>query len=329
MKALLFSLLMIWMGATPNALADEASYNKMKTDVETLFHMNGDFVDVKIAIDKLVDPTIDEQALREQFNDYMTPLTLMMQGVDLDHERLNVIKRFLFEAGQWNEHRILRYDFSDPFAKISKHRFLTYTLTERLGNCVTMPSLMLLLGKKFGLKITLSILPRHTFNKFTDELNRTWNLEATSGGGYMRESHYREQFQFSEKAVETGAYLSALTDEQTIALMAQFIPEWLMQHDKPEEAIAAYDVILKHFPNDVFAWVGRGSSFAMILNRDFSSKFKSFDEMTPEEKQSALFLSEMNKYNFDQAEALGWTETDDLKSEIQSVAQEQKQWKKR
>lgn len=325
MKALLFSLLLIWIGATPNALADEASYYKMKADVEALFHMKGDFDDVKIAIDKLVDPTIDEKALRKQFNDYMAPLTLMMQGVELDHERLNVLKHFLFDAGRWNQYRVLRYDFSDPFAKVSNHRFLNYTLSERLGNCVTMPSLMMLLGKKFGLKMTLSILPRHTFIKFTDELNRTWNLETTSGGGYTRDSHYREQFQFSEKAVESGAYMSALTDEQTIALMAQFIPEWLMQHDKSDEAIAAYDVILKHFPNDVFAWVGRGSSFAMILNRDFRSKFKSLDEMRPEDKQSALFLLEMNKQNFDQAEALGWTEHDDLKSEIQSIAQEQKQ----
>jgi hypothetical protein len=28
----------------------------------------------------------------------------------------------------------------------------------------------------------------------------------------------------------------------------------------------------------------------------------------------------MNKHDFDQAEALGWTETDDLKSSIQAVA---------
>jgi hypothetical protein len=33
----------------------------------------------------------------------------------------------------------------------------------------------------------------------------------------------------------------------------------------------------------------------------------------------------MNKQNFDQAEALGWQETDDLKSAIQSAAEVQQQ----
>jgi regulator of sirC expression with transglutaminase-like and TPR domain len=319
MKAFVISLLLVLLGAAPNALSDEASYIKMKADVEALFHMKGDFVDVKIAVDKLVDPTIDEESLRKQFNQYMAPLTLMMQGVEKDHERLNVLKQFLFDAGQWNQNHVLSYDFSDPFAKVGTHRFLTYTLNERLGNCVTMPTIMMLLGQKFGLKMTLSILPRHTFVKFTDELNRTWNIEATSGGGYTRDTYYREKFQFSEKAVESGAYMSALTDEETIALIAQFIPEWMMQHDKPEEAIAAYDVILKHFPKDVLAWVGRGSSFAMILRRDFVTKFKSLKEMTPKQQQQALQLSQMNKHDFDQAEALGWTETDDQKSSIQAV----------
>jgi regulator of sirC expression with transglutaminase-like and TPR domain len=320
MKAFVISLLLVLLGAAPNALSDEASYFKMKADVEALFHMKGDFFDVKIAVDKLVDPTIDEQALRRQFNNYMAPLSLMMQGVETDHERLNVLKHFLFDAGEWNQNHVLSYDFADPFAKIGNHRFLAYTLSERLGNCVTMPNMMLLLGQKFGLKMTLSILPRHTFVKFTDELNRTWNIEATSGGGYTRDSYYREKFQFSERAVESGAYMSALTDEETIALIAQFIPEWMMQHDRPEEAIAAYDIILKHYPKDVLAWVGRGSSFAMILQRDFVTKFKSLEEMTLKQQQQALQLSEMNKHDFDQAEALGWTETDDLKSSIQSVA---------
>ena len=320
MKALVVSLLLVLICTASNAMADEASYFKMKADVQALFHMKGDFVDVKIAVDKLVDPTIDEESLRKQFNQYMAPLTLMMQGVEKDHERLNVLKQFLFDAGQWNQNHVLSYDFSDPFAKVGTHRFLTYTLNERLGNCVTMPTLMMLLGQKFGLKMTLSILPRHTFVKFTDELNRTWNIEATSGGGYTRDTYYREKFQFSEKAVESGAYMSALTKEETIALMAQFIPEWMIQHDRPEEAIAAYDIILKHYPKDVLAWVGRGSSFAMILQRDFVTKFKSLEEMTLKQQQQALQLSQMNKHDFDQAEVLGWTETDDLKSSIQAVA---------
>jgi hypothetical protein len=60
-----------------------------------------------------------------------------------------------------------------------------------------------------------------------------------------------------------------------------FIPEWLTQHDKPEDAIAAYDVILQHYPKDISALIGRGSSYAMILRRDFLPKYKSLNEMTP------------------------------------------------
>jgi regulator of sirC expression with transglutaminase-like and TPR domain len=307
------------------AFADEASYSKMTPDVKALFHMRGDFVDLKIAIDKIVDPNVDAVATRAKFDAFAAPLEELLQGVQSDHERLKVLRQFLFTAGAWNQNHPLRYDFDDPFAKIGDHRFLTYTLKGRLGNRVTMPTLMMLLGKRVDLNMTLLLLPRHAFVKFRDEQNRIWNLEATSGGGYTRDSHYREQFKFSQKAVDSGVYKRALTDEKAIALLAQFIPEWLMQHDKQEDAIAAYDIILKHFPNDAFAWVGRGSSFALILRRDFVSKFKSFDEMTPDQRQSAEFLSAMNKHNFDQAEALGWTEQDDLKSEIEKTTFVRKQ----
>ena len=181
-----------------------------------------------------------------------------------------------------------------------------------------MPQLLLLLGKKVDLHMTLSYLPRHNFIKFTDEQNHTWNLEATSGGGYVRDSHYIEQFQMSNKAIETGAYMATLTDDETIASMAHFIPEWLMHHDKPEEAIAAYSVLIQHNPKDVYAWIGRGSSFALMLRRDITSKYTSLRQMTLEQKQYADRLLEANKQDFEQAEALGWTENDDLKSAIAS-----------
>jgi regulator of sirC expression with transglutaminase-like and TPR domain len=320
----LAAIIVSWAFIWP-AFADEASYYKMKADTEALFHLKGDFVDLKIAIDKFVDPTIDERALLKRFNDYLAPLPLMMQGAANDHQRLKTLRHFLFDAGQWNEYRVLRYDFSDPFGHDSRHRFLSYTLNEKLGNCSTMASTMFLIGRKMGLKMTLSILPRHVFIKFTDEQNRTWNIEATSGGGYTRDNYYREQFQFSEKAVESGAYMSTLTDEQALALMAQFIPDSLMAQGKPEEAIAAYSVILQHFPTNPYAWLGRGSSYGMVLRRDFLSKYESVSQMSPEQKQTVLDLSNMNKDDFDQAEALGWNESDDLKSAIQSAAKEQKQ----
>jgi hypothetical protein len=125
MKTILISLLLVLLGCASKALADEASYYKMKVDTEALFHMQGDLVDVKIAVDKIVDPSIDAEALRRKFNEDSAPLTLMMQGVGPDHEKLKILRRFLFEAGNWNQNRVLSYDFADPFAKISNHRFLT------------------------------------------------------------------------------------------------------------------------------------------------------------------------------------------------------------
>jgi regulator of sirC expression with transglutaminase-like and TPR domain len=325
MKALVFSLLMTLLFSLPKAMADEASYYKTKTDVEALFHMNGDFVDVKIAIDKLVDPSIDMIALRKQFDDYRAPLVTMLQGVIGDHEKLAVLRRFIYEPGPWNNYKVLAYDHNDPLAQILEHRFLGYTIDNRSGTCSTMPQLMMLLGKSIGLRMTLAFLPKHNFIKFTDEQNREWNLEATSGGGYTRESHYRKSTPISDRAVETGAYMRALSDEEAIASLAHFVGEWYLKRGRPEDAIAAYTVLLRHNPKDVSAWVGRGSAHALILRHEFIGKFNRMNEMTPQQQQDAMYLSDMNKHDFDQAEALGWSEQDDQQSLAQSNANAKKQ----
>jgi regulator of sirC expression with transglutaminase-like and TPR domain len=325
MKALVFSLFMILLCSLPKAMADEASYYKTKTDVEALFHMSGDLVDVKIAIDKLVDPSINVLVLRKQFDDYRAPLVTMLQAVIGDHEKLAVLRRFIYEPGPWNSYKVLAYDHDDPLAQILEHRFLGYTIDSRSGTCSTMPQLMMLLGKSIGLKMTLAFLPKHNFIKFTDDQNREWNLEATSGGGYTRESHYRKSTIISDRAVETGAYMRALSEEEAIASLAHFVGEWYLKRGRPEDAIAAYTVILRHSPKDVSAWVGRGSAHALILRREFLGKFSSMAEMTPQQQRDAIHLSEMNKHDFDQAEALGWSEQDDRQSLALSAADAQKQ----
>lgn len=111
-----------------------------------------------------------------------------------------------------------------------------------------MPMLLMILGRRIGLRMTLALAPLHVFVKYTDDRGRVWNLEATSGGGFTRDVWYRHKFSMTEAAVAKGTYLRSLPEDETAAVMASSLVEYLVKEKRPEEAIEAANVILRHYP---------------------------------------------------------------------------------
>lgn len=313
----LFGILVALWSFAVSAVAEQYltfSNDVLAAQVEALFTPDRNFVDTKIAIDGILDPTVDPHSLRAQFESYIKPLHAMLIGTRTDHDKLKVLRHFLYRPGNWNNNLPLAYDHSDPDAKILDHKFLGYLLRTRNGTCSTMPLLVTLVGRRIGLNMTLAYGPKHVLMKFKDSTGEHWNLEATSGAGYTRESYYRAQFHMTDKALANGIYLRTLNDEETTAAMANFLLEWLMKNNRPEDAIIAATVILNHDPKNVFAVLARGSSHTMILRRDILSKYTKRSELTTDQLAYAEALSAANFRDFSAAEALGWTEQDDLKS---------------
>jgi regulator of sirC expression with transglutaminase-like and TPR domain len=302
----------------------EVETKALVAKVEALFAGNSDWANIKFRADGIADASQNNNTARNQLERLTTALQAFITDKQPrnDHEKLHLLKMFVYQSGPWNDHRPFAYDLTDPFGKIREHRYLANYLEGRKGNCVTMPILFAILGKRIGLNMTLAMAPRHVFVKFTDDAGREWNLEATSGAGYTRDSHYRKEMPMKDAAVENGLYLKALTNTEAIATLADTITEELMQKRAFEQVIAVSDVMLKHHPKSIVAILRRGSSFAAIVQRDILSRYKYVSELTPAQLLLAETFDYQNMLAFQTAETLGWTEND---GEKDSWSQQQTQ----
>lgn len=204
------------------------------------------------------------------------------------------------------------YDLEDPLGRRPENRLLSDYLADRRGNCVSMPMLMMILGNRLGLKMTLAEAPQHSLVKFTDSEGREWNLEATSGGGFTRESHYRKDMpSMTEAAVRNGVYLRGMPRDETIAFMVSgMLVAHLMDAGRLEDAVAVSDRLLTHAPKSVRLKLVRASVLSLLLKRDIIGRYKSMEEMTPDVRAYADDLYQQNMAAFAEAEALGWRSPD-------------------
>ena len=174
-----------------------------------------------------------------------------------------------------------------------------------------MPTLMMVLGNRMGLKMTLAHAPWHNLVKFTDSEGREWNLEATSGGGFTRESHYRKLMpDINDEAVKNGIYLRGLPREELIATtVSGMLVAQLMETGRLEDALAVTDRLLRHAPDSVHLKLTRASILTLFIRRDVASRYKQASEIPPDVLAYANDLYRQNKAAFDEAEALGWRES--------------------
>ncbi len=281
-----------------------------RAEVQDLFQERLDLLEVKLAVDHIVDPTTDLASSRATI-DQMAADVLRMAGENAGSaQKLEALKRYLYESGEWNQHRPFTYDLGDPLGENPANRLLQRYLDTRQGNCITMPILFLALGQRLGLKMTLAQAPLHVFIKYTDDAGSTWNLEATSGGGFTRDLWYRQKLPMSDEAVANGTYLRALDHEEAVALIASFLVEHHLAEGQFEAAISTADVILQHSPDFAYLLVKKGSAYGSLLRRELAGKYPQASDIPPDLKAKADRWYGENLAAFAQAEALGWRPQD-------------------
>ena len=285
----------------------------LEAKLESLFTPGRGLAGIKFTVDQMVDPAADIGAASIELDRLTNRLREMAAGAQTSGEKLAVLKRLIYEAGPWNDNRPFAYDMSDPLGKKPANRYLHNYLASRRGNCITMPILFIILGQRIGLNLTLAEAPLHLLVKYTDDGGAVWNLEPTSGGGFVRDSHYRRELPMSDKAVEAGTYLRALSAEETIAIIASDLAASDLRAGRYERAIITASALHRRFPRSAYLMTLKGSAYAQLLRRDIIAKYKRESEMTPEIKAYADMLYAENLAAFAQAEALGWTERDGLK----------------
>jgi regulator of sirC expression with transglutaminase-like and TPR domain len=311
---LAFMTLAVFLTAAAPVRSFEFRNIQLESQVEALFVGDRDMAEIKLAIDRMVAPGVDVAANLKIIDGMADDIERMRAdaGATSDFDKLAILKRYIYEPGPWNAGRVSSYDLDDPLGLRPENRLLSDYLIDRRGNCVSMPMLLMILGNRMGLKMTLAEAPQHSLVKFTDSEGREWNLEATSGGGFSRESHYRKQMpDMTEAAVKNGIYLRGMPRDETIAfIVSGMLVAHLMDVGRLEDAVAVSDRLLTHAPQSIRLKLTRASVLSLLLKRDIIGRYKSMEEMTPETRAYADDLYRQNVAAFAEAEALGWRQPD-------------------
>lgn len=270
-----------------------------------------DFANAKLTFDKLYDPATDI-AGRLQDIDAMAQTIRTMAGPSASSRlRLIMLRKYIYEAGAWNQNKPFQYDLSDPFGRKPANRLLSTYLATHRGNCVSMPILFVALAQRLGLHATLSTAPGHMFVKYTDDVTgKTFNLETTSGAYPARDVWMRKLMPMTDRAIANGLYMKTLSGKEALAVMAGIVLEHEFAERKYQEAWDVAEVLRPYYPNDLAVLLAPADAALGLIQEEYLSNYPKRSDIPPELTQRLAFLEQTVSATLNHAHALGWRETD-------------------
>jgi len=241
-----------------------------------------DYLEAKITIDKLIDPSADSQFVRDEVDRLEAGVRRILKPGASDADKVMVLRGYLYLGGEWNDNRPFKYDLNDPKGKSETSRLLHYYLEARLGNCVSMPILHAILGQRLGLDMTIASAPNHVLVIYTDENGKQTNIEATSGGHPSRLAWYKQNLPLSDLSIQTGAYMRKLNGREVVVVMSHDLIAHLLREKKYDDVSAILPMLAKHNPRDAHISFQHTLLYAMKLEDEFYSKYATEKDMPAE-----------------------------------------------
>lgn len=268
------------------------------------------YLQAKLALDDLISPT--PAAVSREIGVFVDAIRQMAGPNPTVPYKVAAIRRVIYERGPWNGNRPFGYDLADPFGLRVENKLLSTYMRTRLGNCVSMPTLFMILAERVRLDASFVIAPLHVFIRFTHPERGLTNIETTSGAHFARDEWYRENMPVSDRAIENGVYMRALTKPEGIALLATTVLEYLKRERRYHDVVEVADVILRANPRDALTMVKKGTAFGMMMQAEFHHRFPTPADIPPTLQARYRMLAELNRRAFEDAERLGWEPSEPL-----------------
>lgn len=272
-----------------------------------------DLTAAKLTIDRMIDPGTNApwvvQKLDGMAREVRSMLLLKkMGGTVTSAEKVEALRAYLYTPGSWNQNTVYKYDLvNDPTGKkILSNKLIEHYLRNRLGNCVSMPILFLLLANRLEIDATLATAPEHFFIKYRDDEGPYKNAETTHDGGLKRDSSYQKEFEITPEAVDNGLYLRALPKKESAAVMMGTLLEHLTNKRDFTSVHKVCDLILSHYPRSIEAILFKAGAISKAFDDAYRSKYKAFDEIPTQELSGAKEMLRSLMHWGGKAESLGW-----------------------
>jgi regulator of sirC expression with transglutaminase-like and TPR domain len=258
----------------------------------------------KLALDDLISPT--PTAVSREISILADAVRQMAGPNPTVPYKVAAIRKVIYQRGAWNGNRPFGYDLADPFGLRVENKLLSTYMRTRLGNCVSMPTLFMILAERVELDASFVVAPLHVFVRFTHPERGPTNVETTSGAHFTRDDWYRQKMPMNDRAIEHGVYMRALTKAEGVALLATTVLEYLERERRYQDVVDVADVILKANPRDALTMVKRGTAFGHIMQAEFLDRFPSPASIPPGLQSRYRMLADLNRRAFEDAERLGW-----------------------
>lgn len=289
----------------PGELRDGADPLNAVRRLLDVFDTELDYTRAKLAFDAVVDPAGDSASTVRELDALTLKARALANGDRRPSVWIAAVRTLLHKAGPWNDQRVFAYDMSDPEGRGMPGKLLQTYLATRLGQCVSMPVLFLILAERLGVQVAFASAPEHVFVRYRDETERWINLETTSGAHPARDAWYCEQFPITGQSIRSGLYLRTLNKREGIAVLTSTVVEHLLAQSAWDEAIAVCRIVLQHHPREAFALIAMGRAYAHLLDR-FLRENPNPKKLSPEKSSYGRMLVEGNARCFATAENFGW-----------------------
>jgi hypothetical protein len=196
-----------------------------------------DLADIKLDIDKRVEPRIDVAAVRRRLDTIVTDVLEMLPPAPTRHERFEALHAYLYRAGDWNDNRPWLRAADDPACQVIATKLLATHLVTRRGNCVSMAMLFAIVGQRLGLDVSLATAPQQLGVLYRDDAGVVRALEPTTGELTIEPVRPR--------GVMPASALRPLSRRESVVLAAQLLLDHLSRLPGQEPRRAALAELLR------------------------------------------------------------------------------------
>jgi regulator of sirC expression with transglutaminase-like and TPR domain len=243
-----------------------------------------DLANVKLSVDKMIDPAIDKAALLKQLDNMAEDIKATFPIGANSLTRFKVLRDYLYRPAPLSGKQPFVYNLEDD--RNPKAKLMSVYLATHRGNCVSMPLLFVILGQKLDIPVTISTAPAHLFMKFRGDNGNWYGVEATNGGGWADDDFLKKQHpMLSQKAIDSGIYLQPLTRKETAAVIADSLLETYELHRSnvaDEARIKIADLVLKHYPKNINAMMHAYLTYKALWQREFVDKYPNSSDIPPQ-----------------------------------------------
>jgi regulator of sirC expression with transglutaminase-like and TPR domain len=265
-----------------------------------------DYAKVEAAIEHMVASSFDDTAFEAELNHWASIVRARVPEGAPPTQVMTTLGEVIYMPGPWNDHHPFSYDLTDQSGLNVQTKLISNYLRTRKGNCVSMSTLLVILGQKLGLDMTLTQAPQHEFVRLRDINGRWINIEATSPGSSPDDTYIRD-LHISSLAIRSGIYLRTTTPRETVAAMISPLESVYAHTRPPGQLLGLAELAERLDPKNADGLVFEADAYFLELGHRYLVHHLTPNMLPPTQRSDFNALYNTNVQLINQVEAMGWT----------------------